>query len=74
MAPGSVMEVIESGAPAVTMEKERLVVDVCGVVEESVTVTATWKLPLAVGVPESTPVFGVRLRPVGRFPEVIDQR
>ncbi len=73
MAPDGVVGVIESGAPEATMEKERWLVDVCGVVAESVTVTANWTLPLAVGVPESTPVFVARVRPVGRFPEVIDQ-
>ena len=53
--------------------RRRLVVKVCGVVTESFTVTAIGKLPLAVGVPEITPVFAARLRPAGRFPEVMDQ-
>jgi hypothetical protein len=31
------------------------------------------KVPFAVGVPETRPVLGARLSPVGRLPEVIDQ-
>ena len=73
MALGSVEEMIESGVPAATMEKETLVVNVCGVVAESVTVTVIGKVPLAVGVPEIRPVFAARLRPAPRLPEVIDQ-
>jgi hypothetical protein len=40
---------------------------------ESFTVTAIGKLPLAVVVPEIMPVLAVRLRPVGRLPDVMDQ-
>jgi hypothetical protein len=31
------------------------------------------KLPLVVGVPAMVPVLALRLSPVGRLPEVIDQ-
>jgi hypothetical protein len=67
-----VAEVIDRGAPPNTIDNERFAVTVC-MDTESFTVTAIGKLPLAVGVPEITPVLAVRLRPVGRFPEVIDQ-
>ena len=70
---GSVEEVIESGVPAAMMEKETLVMNVCGVVAESVTDTVIGKVPLAAGVPEIRPVFAARLRPPGRLPDVIDQ-
>ena len=40
---------------------------------ESLTVAPKEKLPLAVGVPETTPVAGVRERPAGSEPEEIDQ-
>jgi hypothetical protein len=72
MVLGSAEEAIESGVPAATMEKETLVVNVCGVVAESVTVTAMGKLPLAAGVPEIRPVFAARLSPAAKLPEVID--
>lgn len=39
----------------------------------SVTVVVKVKGPLAVGVPEIVPVEGVRVRPVGNLPDVIDQ-
>jgi hypothetical protein len=72
MALGSVAEAIDSGAPAGAIESERLVVTVC-MDTESFTVTAIGKLPLAVGVPEITPVLAARLRPEGRLPDVMDQ-
>lgn len=39
----------------------------------SLTVAPMVKLPLAVGVPEMTPLFADRVSPAGRAPEVIDQ-
>jgi hypothetical protein len=50
-----------------------VVVAVCGEEAESLTVTLTVKLPFAVGVPETTPVFAPRVSPAGRLPPVIDQ-
>ena len=72
IAPGSVADVIDRGAPPNTIESERFAVTVC-MDTESFTVTAMGKLPLAVGVPEIVPVLAVTLRPLGRVPEVIDQ-
>ena len=50
-----------------------MAVAVCADEAESLTVTLTVKLPLAVGVPETTPVVAPRLSPAGRLPPVIDQ-
>jgi hypothetical protein len=41
--------------------------------DESVMVAVKLKVPLVVGVPETTPVVAPRLRPDGRLPEVTDQ-
>ena len=38
----------------------------------SLTVALKLDVPLAVGVPEITPVVAARLSPAGRLPEVID--
>jgi hypothetical protein len=40
---------------------------------ESTTETPNEKLPLAVGVPEMTPVFAARLSPAGSCPEAMLQ-
>jgi hypothetical protein len=45
---------------------------VCAGLPLSVTVTVKFDVPLAVGVPEITPVLAARVRPVGRVPAVID--
>jgi hypothetical protein len=67
----SVEDVIASVLGAITIE----VADdfVCAGLPLSLTVTVNVAVPLAVGVPEITPVPAARLRPVGRVPEVIDQ-
>jgi hypothetical protein len=39
----------------------------------SLTVTVKFDVPVAVGVPEITPVDGERVKPAGRAPELIDQ-
>ena len=39
----------------------------------SVTVAVKLDVPVAVGVPEITPVVAARLTPVGRLPEEMDQ-
>ena len=39
----------------------------------SLTDAVKLKVPPAVGVPEMTPVVGVRVSPAGRLPEAIDQ-
>jgi hypothetical protein len=46
---------------------------VCAGLEESETVAVKVTVPLAVGVPETRPVAGARLKPLGRLPPVIDQ-
>jgi len=45
---------------------------VCAGLAESETVAVKSKVPLAVGVPETTPVAAPRLRPDGRLPVVTD--
>jgi hypothetical protein len=45
----------------------------CAWLSASVTVAVKLDVPLVVGVPEITPVLGVKLSPAGRLPEVIDQ-
>lgn len=69
----SVPEVIASGDPAATTERGKVTVAVCAVLAESLTITVTLKLPLAVGVPETMPVVAPRESPAGRLPPVIDQ-
>jgi hypothetical protein len=39
----------------------------------SLTVTVKLKVPVAVGVPEMTPLPPASVNPAGRLPEVIDQ-
>jgi hypothetical protein len=46
---------------------------VCAGLPESVTVAVKLDVPVAVGVPEITPVVADRVRPAGRLPEVTDQ-
>ena len=41
--------------------------------DESATLKVRLEVPLAVGVPEMTPVAGARLSPAGRLPDVMDQ-
>jgi hypothetical protein len=41
--------------------------------DESVTEIPKEKLPLAVGMPEMTPVLGARVRPAGTCPEAMLQ-
>jgi hypothetical protein len=48
------------------MTSERMTDFVCAGLDESVTVKVGLVVPLAVGVPESIPVVGARLRPMGR--------
>jgi hypothetical protein len=64
--------IVSCGAAAATV-KEMLAVAVCCTALESLTITEIGKLPLAVGVPETTPVLALRLSPAGRVPDVIDQ-
>jgi hypothetical protein len=40
--------------------------------EESASDAVKWKVPLAEGVPDMTPVAELRLRPDGRLPDEID--
>jgi hypothetical protein len=46
---------------------------VCAGLLLSLTVAVKVNVPLAVGVPEITPLLAVSVRPFGRLPEVIDQ-
>ena len=67
---GSVDVVIASAVPPITIE---VAADfVCTGLPLSVTVTVKFDVPLAVGVPEITPVAGARVKPVGKAPAVID--
>jgi hypothetical protein len=45
---------------------------VCTGLPPSLTVTVTLLVPLALGVPEISPVAEARLRPAGRLPAVTD--
>lgn len=45
---------------------------VCVGLPASVTVTVKLAVPLAVGVPEITPVAGARVNPAGKLPAVTD--
>lgn len=59
-----------SGVPEATMERVMpAAVAVWAGLPASLTVTPMEKLPLAVGVPETTPL-GARVSPAGRAPEV----
>lgn len=63
--------VIAKPTGEITSEKESDLV--CAGLPASATVTVKLNVPVAVGVPEMTPVVAARLRPVGRLPEVKDQ-
>jgi hypothetical protein len=64
-------EVIASGATAITID---IAADfVCTGEPLSFTVTVKLEVPVAVGVPEITPVDEARVKPAGRAPELIDQ-
>jgi len=57
------------GTAATTMERETDLV--WAGLAESVTVAVKLAVPLAVGVPEMTPVVGDKLRPAGRAPVMV---
>jgi hypothetical protein len=67
------VELIASGAPAATRERVTVAVAVWTWEPASLTATPKEKLPLTVGVPEITPVEGLKVRPMGRDPEEIAQ-
>ena len=71
LVPGaSAEEVIVNRFGAITM----VIADdlVCTGLPLSLTATVKFDVPLAVGVPEMTPVVAVRVNPAGRPPDVID--
>ena len=59
--------VMDSGPEVAATVMDRALVAETGVAEESVTLTVKLKVPVAVGVPEITPVE-LRVSPVGRVP------
>jgi len=63
---GSEAEIVNAGAAGAAMTSERATDFVCAGLDESVTVKVGLVVPLAVGVPEMTPVVWTRLRPAGR--------
>ena len=67
---GNVEPVIASVVAPITIEVEADFV--CAGLPLSVTVTVKFEVPLAVGIPEITPVAGARANPAGRVPVVID--
>jgi len=60
-----------NGMGAMTIENEAEMI--CAGFPASLTEAVKLNVPLVVGVPEMAPVPGLRLRPVGRLPEPIDQ-
>jgi len=68
--PDKLVVLIASG-PGATIERGRVAALLWAGEPPSVTVTPILKLPLVVGVPETTPVVDARVSPVGRAPEVI---
>jgi hypothetical protein len=65
--------IVNAGGPAAAMTIESDADLVCTGLPASVTVAVKFAVPVAVGVPEMSPVAGVRVRPAGRLPAVIDQ-
>ena len=66
MPDGRSALIVNAGGGAITMVKGSDFV--CTGVLESLTVAVKFAVPLAVGVPEMTPVPEPRTRPVGRLP------
>jgi hypothetical protein len=69
--PDKLVVVIARAAGATTIE--RLADFVCAGFPASATVAVKLDVPVAVGVPEISPVLEARLSPAGRLPDVIDQ-
>ncbi len=59
---------VSVGVAAFATTMERATDLVCAGLPASVTVAVKLKVPVAVGVPEMTPVAGARLSPAGRLP------
>jgi hypothetical protein len=70
---GSEAEIVSVGGAAAATTIERGTDLVCAGLPLSVTIAVKLVVPVAVGVPESSPVAGVRVSPAGRPPAVIDQ-
>jgi len=70
---GSVALIVNAGGAAAATTIESCTDCVCAGLPESVTVAVKLVVPLAVGVPEITPVAEASDRPAGRLPLVIDQ-
>jgi hypothetical protein len=70
---GSVALIVNAGGAAVATTIESCTDLVCAGLPASVTVAVKLVVPLAVGVPEITPVAAASDRPAGRLPVVIDQ-
>jgi hypothetical protein len=68
---GTVDVVMARDVGATTSERETDLV--CDGFAESATAAVKVAVPIAVGVPEMTPVVGARLSPAGRLPEAMDQ-
>lgn len=71
--PDKLVVLMVNGAAAAAIDSARVALALRAGEAASFTVTPMLKLPLAVGVPEITPVAGASVSPEGRAPEVTDQ-
>jgi hypothetical protein len=69
----SVALIVNVGGAVVVTAIESEADLVCAGLSASVTVAVKLAVPVAVGVPEITPVADASVRPAGRLPDVIDQ-
>lgn len=72
MVPPARVEVVTASVFAATTINKGADL-LCTGLPASLTVTIKLEVPLAVGVPEITPVEAANVRPAGRLPEVTDQ-
>jgi hypothetical protein len=70
---GSEAEMVNAGGAAAATTIESVIDLACTGLDESVTVKVRLEVPLAVGVPEMTPVAEARVSPAGRLPGGTDQ-
>jgi hypothetical protein len=71
--PGSEAEIVNAGGVGAATTIERVTDLVCAGLPASVTVAVKLDVPLAVGVPEISPVLAPKASPAGRLPALMDQ-
>ena len=74
MPPGAAVAVLEVSATVSMLDK--MVIEVAKVAVAllaSVTLTVKLEVPAVVGVPDTTPVDAVSVRPAGSVPELIEK-